>query len=149
MADPADLTHEVLVRVAEFLRKLPASQLASLASGETRLELVGQAPGHAHGAPRGEQSPLPARQPVPPAALPKPLEEIAATLAALPDRASAVSYLDDLRLSVPQLRSLAAGLGIAVSSKVTKGQARDTIVQWTVGRRVDAAVLSRPDARRF
>ena len=113
MADPADLTHEVLVRVAEFLRKLPASQLASLASGETRLE------------------------------------EIAATLAALPDRASAVSYLDDLRLSVPQLRSLAAGLGIAVSSKVTKGQARDTIVQWTVGRRVDAAVLSRPDARRF
>ena len=73
MADPAELTHEVLLRVAEFLRKLPASQLASLASGDARLELVGR-------------SSLPLREPVPPAALPGPIEEIAAQLAALPDR---------------------------------------------------------------
>jgi hypothetical protein len=59
-----------------------------------------------------------------------------------------VSYLDGLRLSVPQLRSLAAGLGITVASKATKVLARDTIVQWTVGRRTDAAILSRPGTPR-
>ena len=91
---------------------------------------------------------LPAREPSPPAALPGTVEEIGAQLAALPDRASGVSYLDGLKLSVPQLRSLAAGLGIALSSKATKIQARDTIVQWTVGRRVDAAILGRPEDRR-
>lgn len=134
MGDPAELTHEVLLRVAEFLRKLPASELASLASGEARLALVGR--------------PLPAREPIPPAALPGSVEEIAARLAALPDRSAAASYVDGLKLSVPQLRSLAAGLGIALASKATKAQARDTIVQWTVGRRVDAAILGRPADRR-
>ena len=134
MADPAELTHGVLLRVAEFLRRLPESELASLASGEARLELVGRS--------------LPAREPIPPAPLPSPIEEIAAQLAAQPDRSSAASYVDGLKLSVPQLRSLAAGLGIALASKATKAHARDTIVQWTVGRRVDAAILGRPDVRR-
>ena len=48
-----------------------------------------------------------------------------------------------------QLRSLALALGIAVTSKATKPQARDTIVQWTVGRRVDSSILSRPASRRI
>jgi hypothetical protein len=80
--------------------------------------------------------------------LPRPVGDIGADLANLTDRTAAASYLDDLRLSVAQLRSLAAGLGIAVTSKATKVQARDTIVQWTVGRRADAAILSRPATRR-
>jgi hypothetical protein len=136
MADSAELTHDVLLRVAEFLRKLPPEQLASLASGDARLEVV-------------NRTPLPSREPTPPASLPLPVDEIGSALSALTDRTSAASYLDGLRLSVAQLRSLAAGLGIAVSSKATKAQARDTIVQWTVGRRADAAILSRPAARRF
>jgi hypothetical protein len=135
MADPAEQTHEVLLRVAEFLRKLPPEQIASLASGDARLEVVNRAP-------------LPVREPTPPASLPRPVEEIGAALATMMDRAAAVSYLDDLRLSVGQLRSLAAGLGIAVASKAAKAQVRDTIVQWTVGRRADAAILSSPAARR-
>ena len=81
--------------------------------------------------------------------MPRPIAQIGADLSNLVDRATATQYLDDLRVSVAQLRSLAAGLGIAVSSKATKAQARDTIVQWTVGRRADAAILSRPAARRF
>jgi hypothetical protein len=81
--------------------------------------------------------------------MPRPIDKIGADLASLTDRSAAVSYLDDLKLSVAQLRSLAAGLGIALSSKATKVQARDTIIQWTVGRRADAAVLSRPNARRL
>jgi hypothetical protein len=80
--------------------------------------------------------------------LPRPVEQIGSDLSNLTERAAAATYLDDLKLTVAQLRSLAAGLGIAVSSKATKAQARDTIVQWTVGRRADASILSRPAGRR-
>ena len=139
MSDPSELTHEVLLRVAEFLRKLPTDALEELASGSAHLEVVSSSPLEAARRPR-----LPVRERIPAVALPRPLEQIGADLSNLDDRAKAASYLDDLKLSVAQLRSLAAGLGIAVSSKATKAQARDTIVQWTVGRRVDGAVLSRP-----
>ena len=81
--------------------------------------------------------------------MPRPVDEIGSKLAGLTDRAAAASYLDDLSLSAAQLRSLALALGIAVTSKATKAQARDTIVQWTVGRRVDTAILSRPAGRRI
>jgi hypothetical protein len=40
VSQPADLTHGVLLRVAEFLRKLPADQLADLADGTAKLEVV-------------------------------------------------------------------------------------------------------------
>ena len=40
MSDPADLTHGVLLRVAEFLRRLPADQLAELADGTAKLDVV-------------------------------------------------------------------------------------------------------------
>src|SRR5690606_2558198 len=133
MSDSAELTHDVLLRVAEFLRKLPAKQLEGLAAGTARLEVVE----------RSRQR-LPTRSATPKVDMPKPIEETGATLSSFTDRAAATIYLDDLHLTVAQLRSLAAGLGIAVPSKATKAQARDTIVQWTVGRRADAAILSRP-----
>jgi len=148
VTDSAELTHEVLLRVAEFLRKLPTEQLEDLASGSASLEVVSRAPverARLHGARRK----LPVREKTPAVAMPRPIERIGADLSNLVDRATATQYVDDLRLSVAQLRSLAAGLGIAVSSKATKAQARDTIIQWTVGRRADAAILSRPAARRF
>ena len=144
MSDSAELTHEVLLRVAEFLRKLPTEQLEQLASGSAHLEVVSRSP--MEGVRRQR---LPVRERTPAVDMPRPIERIGADLAEFTDRASAASYLDDLKLSVAQLRSLAVGLGIAVSSKATKVQARDTIVQWTVGRRADAAILSRPGARRL
>ncbi len=133
MTDSAELTHEVLLRVAEFLRKLPAGQLEDLASGTAKLEVV-----------RPSARKLPVREKTPPVALPRPVEEISAKLSGLSDRATATRYLDDLALSAAQLRSLALALGIAIPSKATKPQARDTIIQWTVGRRADATILSRP-----
>ncbi|HLT10218.1 MAG TPA: hypothetical protein VK028_05355 [Micromonosporaceae bacterium] len=134
MSGSAELTHDVLLRVAEFLRKLPAKQLEDLAAGTARLQVVE----------RPDRQRLPKRSATPKVDLPKPIEEIGATLGSFMERAAATAYLDDLHLTVAQLRSLAAGLGIAVPSKATKAQARDTIVQWTVGRRADAAILSRP-----
>jgi hypothetical protein len=143
MSDSAELTHDVLLRVAEFLRKLPPEQLEELASGSAHLEVVSRSPVVVR------RQRLPVRERTPTVDMPRPIERIGADLAVLTDRGAAASYLDDLKLSVAQLRSLAVGLGIAVSSKATKAQARDTIVQWTVGRRADAAALSRPGARRL
>lgn len=143
MSESAELTHEVLLRVAEFLRKLPQDQLAELASGAAQLEVVSKSP-----VVSVRRQRLPVRDRTAPVDLPRSVDEIGAALAAMTERAAAMSYLDELKLSVAQLRSLATGLGIAVSSKATKVQARDTIVQWTVGRRADAAILSRPSPRR-
>jgi hypothetical protein len=162
VTESAELTHEVLLRVAEFLRKLPTDQLEDLASGSAMLEVVAKLPPPQPrrrsdpSAPGGAlpvrtaapKVPLPVRTATPKVPLPRPVEEIGAELSNLTDRSTAAAYLDDLKLTVAQLRSLAAGLGIAVSSKATKAQARDTIVQWTVGRRADAAILSRPASRR-
>jgi hypothetical protein len=142
MSDSAELTHEVLLRVAEFLRRLPPDQLADLASGAAALEVVSKSP--VEGVRRQR---LPLRERTATVDLPRSIEQIGADLAGLTSRATAVSYLDDLNLTVAQLRSLAAGLGIAIPSKATKVQARDTVVQWTVGRRADAAILSRPAPR--
>lgn len=138
MSESAELTHEVLLRVAEFLRKLPTKQLQDIASGTAKLEVV-----------RPTAKKLPMRDRIAPAELPRPVDEIGSKLSAYTDRAAATHYLDELHLSAAQLRSLALALGIAVASKATKAQARDTIVQWTVGRRVDNAILSRPASRRI
>lgn len=133
MSQPADLVHDVLLRVAEFLRKLPAEQLAELASGEAKLEVVPKA---------GRRSP--ARAAGAAAAggtLPRPAQEIAATMAEIGDRASARQYLEDLRLTVPKLHQLAAELGITVRG--TKPKLLDGIVEWTVGRLLDSEAISR------
>jgi hypothetical protein len=138
VSESAELTHEVLLRVAEFLRKLPAKELQDIAAGTAKLDVV-----------RPTARKLPSRQRVAPAQLPRPVDEIGSKLAGLTDRAAAARYLDDLALTAAQLRSLALALGIAVTSKATKAQVRDTIVQWTVGRRVDTRILSRPAGRRI
>jgi hypothetical protein len=124
VSDSAVLAQQVLARVAEFVGTLGHDELADLATGRARLQIA------------------------PPAARAVPgRDAIGAFLATAADRASARQYLDGLHLSVAQLRELAAQLGIAVASKATRGQLRDTVVHWTVGRRVDAAVLSRPKPR--
>jgi hypothetical protein len=127
---PEDLAHDVLIRVAEFLRKVPAEQLAELAAGEARLELV----------PKGGR--VPAKK-VASTALPRPAEEIAATLTEIGDRLAARRYLEtDLKLTVPKLQQLAAELGVTVSGRV-KGKLLDGIVEWAVGRRLDSDTITR------
>ncbi|MFC8616598.1 hypothetical protein ACFT9M_09305 [Micromonospora purpureochromogenes] len=149
MTSPADLSHAVLVRVAEFLRTLPADQLAALADGSARLHLAANgataaasdraartsvAPGTRGTGRAAKAAPAPAVEP----------EKVRADLAAIDDRAAAGRYLDDLRLTVPQLKALAKDLGIAVPSRATKVDVRRDIVQWTVGRRLDSSAISRP-----
>jgi hypothetical protein len=133
VSDPADLAHAVLLKVADFVRKLPADQLRDLADGTAKLELV----------PKGGRAPARQR----PAAPPKvSADQVRTDLAAFADAAAARQYLIDLRLTVPHLKALAKELGIALPSKATKDVTLQTIVQWTVGRRLDSESISRPAA---
>lgn len=131
MTDPAELTHAVLLKVAEFIRKLPTDQLADLAEGTAKLELV---PKGGRPAPRSRAA---AKSTVS-------AEQVRADLTAIGDRGAAYQYLVDLKLTVASYRSLADDLNIAVPSKATKDGVLQTLVQWTVGRRGDADAISRP-----
>jgi len=130
VTDPADLAHDVLLKVGLFIRGLPADQLKDLAEGTAKLELV----------PKGGR---PVRQPRTAAKSSVSVEQVRTDLAAIGDRAAAVQYLTDLRLTVPESKDLAKELGIAVKSSAKKDEVIQALVQWTVGRRVDADVLSR------
>jgi len=126
VTEPAELTHGVLLKVAEFLRKLPTEQLEELARGNAKLELVGRK------APAQRAKPL----------LPRPAEEIRATLEGIGDRVAARRYLEtDLKLTVAGLQALGGAFGFTVRSR--KPQALDDVVEWTVGRSQDADVIAR------
>jgi len=130
VTQPADLAHDVLIRVAEFIRKLPAEELADLASGEAKLEVV----------PKGGRRAAPARMAGD--ELPRPAEEIRTTMAQIGDRAAVRRYLEvDLKLTIPKLKRLASELGITVTG--TKAKILDGIVEWAVGRRLDSEAISR------
>jgi len=136
----ADLSHAVLIRVADFLRTLPPEQLAALADGTAQLTV-------ATAGPQQPAAPAPARRSRAKAAKPAVVvdtDRIRADLAAIDDRVAAGRYLDDLGLKVAELRALATELGVALPSRATKAVIQKNIVQATVGRRLTSAVLSRP-----
>lgn len=136
MSDTADLAHEVLIRVAEFVKKLPAEQIGELVRGEARLEVIPR--GHkvvAPGAVRTSRNSSGAM-------LPRPVDEIRSTVTGMGDRVAARRYLDaDLKLTVPQLKTLAKALDITVTG--TKPKILDGVVEWAVGRRLDSEAISR------
>ena len=139
MSNPADLAHAVLLRVAEFVRALPADQLTALADGTAKLAVVDRT--------RAAARPAAAR-PATTASAGVDTDRVRADLAAIGDRAAGVRYLADLKLTVAKLRALAGELGIAVPGKARKADIERDIVQWTVGRRLDSAAVSRPPAAR-
>jgi hypothetical protein len=130
VAQPTDLAHEVLIRVAEFLRTLPAEHLADLASGVAKLEVV----------PKGGRRAAPVKAAV--VALDRPAQEIAATMAEIGDRTQARRYLEiDLKMTVPKLKQLALDLGITATG--AKPKLLDAIVEWAVGRKQDSLAIDR------
>jgi hypothetical protein len=129
VTEPAELTHDVLLRVAEFLRKLPADQLADLARGDARLEVV----------PKGGRTRMTTTTG---GALPRPAEEINSTMRGMGDRLAARRYLaTDLKLTVPLLKALAKEFDLPATG--TKDKLLDTIVEWAVGRRQDSDAIAR------
>ncbi len=139
MTDPAaELTHAVLLKVGEFIRKLPADQLAELASGEAKLELV----------PKGGRTAT-SRRTAAPKPLTVPVDEVRERLQESRDPESSVAYLDGLKYTTDQLRALATELGIPLPSKITKAKIVETVVEWKVSRRLDSEAISRPSLTRF
>lgn len=135
MSEPAELIHGALLRVADFLRKLPPSQLADLAAGDARLELVPKgARVVAAGARRAS------------AVTPPPVSaaQVRAELAGIGDPAAGRRWLADQRMTVAQLVVLAGELGIATRAKARKDDLLDQVVQSLIGRRRDFEALSRP-----
>ena len=142
MTDPAELAQAVFERFNDFVRGLSAEQLAELATGSAKLELV-RPDVRTPSAAGARKAPLPG------VILPVPAGDVRAKLVGMADRAAARRYLGtELRLTVAQARELAKELGIAVGSKATKTEVLDTIVQWTVGRRLDSKAISRPTRSR-
>jgi hypothetical protein len=130
VTEPTELTHDVLIRVAEFLRKLPADQIADLARGDARLEVV----------PKGGR--VASTRAKPAADLPRPAAEIEQTMRGIGDRAAVRRYLEiDLRLTLPKLQALGRELNITV--RTNKQRALDDIVEWAVGRRLDSEAIGR------
>jgi hypothetical protein len=129
MTDPAGLAHDVLLKVAAFVKSLPAAQLADLATGAATLTLV----------PRGGRAAAPAAA----KPLSRPVAEIEAMLAEIGSRAAAVQYLNDERLTAAQLRELAKVLGVALPVRSTKPDITTRIVDSVVGRRLDSAAIDR------
>jgi hypothetical protein len=132
MTDPADLAHEVLLRVAAFVKTLPADQLEDLATGAAKLELV----------PKGGRPARPSRSAASASAMSRPVSEIESMLSQLETRQAAVQYVNDLKLTVPHLRELAKVMNVAAPSKATKPTLTNAIVDATTGRRLDSLALS-------
>lgn len=123
-------THDVLVKVAEFLRKLPDDQVTDLLSGEARLELI----------PKGYKVTAPAAAKKP-ATLDVSPEQINADLKALNDRAAATKYLKDLKLAKASLAELAKQLDVAFGAKDTLAIITERIVEQKVGRRLSSDAI--------
>lgn len=123
-------THDVLVKVAEFLRKLPDDQVDALLSGDARLELI----------PKGYKVAAPAAAKKP-AALDISPEQVNADLKALTDRAAATKYLKDLKLAKPSLVELAKQLDVACASKDSAAVIMERIVEQKVGRRLSSDAI--------
>jgi hypothetical protein len=137
-----DRTHAVLLRVSEFLKALPADQIDDLIAGTAKLEVVPK--GGRTGRTAGNTAARSAGQPL--SVTP---DKVRAELVAIGDTTGAERYINDLKLTVPQLRTLARELGISLPSKAVKPEVVRQIVQWTVGRRLTSETLSRPAPARF
>jgi hypothetical protein len=129
MADVAALSTGVLVRVAEFLKKVPPEQLEALASGEAKLEIVGV---------RSRAAASRAK-----AAAPSDVDsaEVRQRLAGFTSVADATRYLDGLGLKAAGLKALAAELGVPVAARDTMAKVRDAIVRAKVGAVLDADAI--------
>jgi hypothetical protein len=134
LSDTADLTHAVLLRVAEFIKKLPVDQLNELADGTAKLALVS----------KNSRPAKPATQRPTVSA-----DEVRAQLSTETDIDAATRYVNGLPILVTQLRALANELGVGVRSGAKKEVVVAEIVRHLVTRRLDFDALSRPAPARF
>jgi len=132
-----DLTHGLLLHVAQFLRGLSAEQVAELLDGEARLALVPKggrvttkSTAGRHRAPADVNS-----------------AQIAEDLQKIGERAAATTYLKDLNLRNEQLKQLCKDLNVPMKSKARIDEYIQAIVGLLVGRRLDSEAIYRGGQR--
>lgn len=133
MTEPIDLTHGLLLHVAQFLRGLSSEQVSELLSGEARLTLV----------PKGGRVTTLSTAGRHRAPVPVDSSAIAEDLRKIGERSAAATYLNDLRLSKEQLQQLCKDLNITVKKTARKDEYVQAIVGLHVGRRLDSEAIFR------
>ena len=131
MTGSPDRTAELLVRVAEFLRKLPLEQVEALAAGQARLEVV----------PKGAR--ITTSVPKAKAALTIAPDRVEADLKSIGDRQAAAQYIKDLNLKKAELFELALAMNVAVIKSATIPVIVGKIVEQKVGHRLDTEAIMR------
>lgn len=131
MSDVQKLSLAVLNAVSKFLAELPAEHLDDLANGTARLAFV----------PMGATEPLPAASRKRTAAS-RPSADMSDTIQRLSeitvrDQASAVIQ----SLTVANLKALASQLGMKGYSSMAKEDLKQTIIEFTVGNRINSAAI--------
>lgn len=124
-----DRTADLLVRVAEFIRKATPEQIDALASGEVRLDFVPK------GARIAVSTPKPATQ------LNISAEQVELDLKAMQDSSAATRYLTDLKLKKDQLLELAKSLNVTVPKSPTIAKVIGAIVEQKVSYRLDMEAI--------
>jgi len=119
-----DRTADLLVRIAELLRRLKPDEVAALESGEARLEVVFKTPRAKASVPLAVDA-----------------ARVDSDLKALPDRASAQQYLKDLRLAKGPLAELAQQLDVPVAAKDSAAVIITKIAEQKVGFRADTDAI--------
>jgi hypothetical protein len=117
-----ELSTGLLRKFAEFTRRLTPEQLEAIVEGTMKFGLL--------------EPPVPK-----PPKVTIDATQVASELASMTSRDAASSYLDDLKLTVTQLRQLAKALGAPVAGAAAKIAVRDRIVEHTVGFRLNSQTI--------
>lgn len=128
-----DLTHGLLLHVAQFLRGLSADQVSELLAGEARLALV----------PKGGRVTTLSSAGRHRAPVPVDSAQIAEDLRKIGERSAATTYLNDLNLNKEQLKQLSKDLNVTMKSSARKDEFVHAIVGLLVGRRLDSEAIFR------
>jgi hypothetical protein len=128
-----DLTHGLLLHVAQFLRGLSADQVSELLAGEARLALV----------PKGGRVTTLSTAGRHRAPVPVNSAHIAEDLRKIGERGAATTYLNDLNLNKDQLKQLCKDLNVTMKSSARKDEVVQAIVGLLVGRRLDSEAIFR------
>jgi hypothetical protein len=128
-----DLTHGLLLHVAQFLRGLSSDQVSELLAGEARLALV----------PKGGRVTTLSTAGRHRAPVPVDSTQIAEDLRKIGERSAAATYLNDLKLTKDQLKQLSKDLNVTMKTKARNDEYVQAIVGLLVARRLDSEAIFR------
>lgn len=131
MSGLAEDIAKVMSKAVAEIKRLSDDDLKAFLAGEGKLQYV--PPGHSVQKPKTPPPPKVVR-PLPSAA------DVRERLRAVGSEADATTYLTELRLSVPQIKDLAAELGVPTSARTGKAVIADIVKVLVTGRLTTEAI---------